>query len=79
MKAHPYAILPLDRGSKTYRVRRYRERAAMLRQIASDVIASECRDVLMGLADGYDAMAAHELAPWAEAQGFGLPEARQWT
>lgn len=79
MKAQSYAILPFKRGNQTYRIRRYRERAEMLRRIAGDVIATECRDMLMGLANAYEGMAAHELVPPADRQCFSLLEARQWT
>jgi len=78
MQIHRYAIQPFNRGSKTYRIRRYRERAEMLRQIATDVIALECRDVLVSLADAYEGM-ARELAPSHVGQFSPLREARQWT
>jgi hypothetical protein len=63
MDGRPYAIVPFDKGSKSYRVKRYRERAELLRDIAADLVARECRDVLIRVANTYQAMAAHELSP----------------
>jgi hypothetical protein len=56
----PYAIVPCDRGSPNYRVKRYRERAEELRTIADDLMHRECQDMLTRLANSYDAMADRE-------------------
>ena len=53
----PLAILPCDRGSAKYRVKRYKDRAEELRTIAADLINQECRDTLLRLANSYDQMA----------------------
>jgi hypothetical protein len=59
----PYAILPCDRGTSKYRVKRYRERAEELRTIADDLIQQECHDMMMRLANTYDDLARREEAP----------------
>ena len=53
----PLIILPCDKGSMNYRVKRYRERAEELRAIAADLISQDCRDTLVRLANSYDQMA----------------------
>jgi hypothetical protein len=53
----PYAIVPCDKGSANYRVKRYKERAEELRTIASDLLTQECHDTLISLANAYDQMA----------------------
>jgi len=57
IEPRPYAIVPFDRGSKSYRVKRYRERAEELRAIAEDLLNNECQATLMRLANTYDEMA----------------------
>ena len=59
----PYAIVPCDRGSSNYRVKRYRERAEELRTIAEDILHPECQAMLSRLANSYDAMAHREALP----------------
>jgi hypothetical protein len=59
----PYAIVPCDKGSSNYRVKRYRERAEELRTIAGDLVHRECHDMLTRLANSYDAMADREEYP----------------
>ena len=39
MDVRPYAIVPFQKASKTYRVKRYRQRAELLREIAGDLVA----------------------------------------
>ncbi|HSC19372.1 MAG TPA: hypothetical protein VLC74_10690 [Rhizomicrobium sp.] len=55
--SRPLAIVPCDKGSSTYRVKRYRERAEELRTIAADLLSQECHDTLIRLANSYDQMA----------------------
>lgn len=62
----PYAIVPCEKGSSAYRVKRYRERAEELRTIADDLRHSDCQQTLLRLANSYDQMATqaamHEIA-----------------
>jgi hypothetical protein len=58
MDSQPYTIVPFEKGSTTYRVKRYRERAEELRAIAQDLTSDGCHDTLMRLAHTYDQMAA---------------------
>ncbi|MFL6688821.1 MAG: hypothetical protein ACJ8IR_01335 [Alphaproteobacteria bacterium] len=58
MNPRPYVIVPFERGSTTYRVKRYRERAEELRAIAQDLLSDDCHHTLMRLAHTYDQMAA---------------------
>jgi hypothetical protein len=53
----PYAILPCQKGSTSYRVKRYKERAEELRTIAADLLSQECHDTLVRLATTYEQMA----------------------
>jgi hypothetical protein len=57
MQFQPFAIAPYDKGSSTYRVKRYRERAEELRSIAEDLRTDDCRATLIRLADSYEQMA----------------------
>jgi hypothetical protein len=57
MNSRPYAIVPFEKGSTSYRVKRYRERAEELRTIAQDLVSDDCQDTLMRLATTYDQMA----------------------
>jgi hypothetical protein len=59
MNSRPYAIVPFEKGSTSYRVKRYRERAEELRAIAQDLLSDDCHDTLLRLAETYDHMAAH--------------------
>lgn len=63
MDHRPYAIMPCDRGSAKYRVKRYRERAEELRTIADDLLHRECQQMLERLANTYEEMAAQEERP----------------
>jgi hypothetical protein len=58
MEPRPYAIVPFEKGSTSYRVKRYRERAEELRAIAQDLLSDDCHTTLMQLAHTYDQMAA---------------------
>jgi hypothetical protein len=58
MDTRPLAIVPFSKGSSTYRVKRYRERAEELRAIAEDLCHPECQQMLIRLATSYDEMAA---------------------
>jgi hypothetical protein len=58
MNSRPYSIVPFEKGSTTYRVKRYRERAEELRAIAQDLMSDDCHDTLMRLASTYEQMAA---------------------
>jgi hypothetical protein len=58
MSECPSLILsPFIRGPARDRVRRYRERAARLRDMAKDFSAPEWRDILLRLADSYEELA----------------------
>jgi len=50
-------ILPCEKGSSAYRVKRYRERAEELRTIAEDLSQDECQQTLLRLAKSYEQMA----------------------
>jgi hypothetical protein len=56
---HP-AIVSHAKGSSSYRVKRYRERAEQLRSIADDLLHHEIQAALLKLANAYDAMADPE-------------------
>ena len=59
----PYGVVPCSKGTATYRVKRYRERAEELRTIADDLLHRECHQMMMRLANTYDEMAEREAAP----------------
>ena len=59
MLSRPLAIAPFSKGSPSYRVKRYRERAEELRAIAEDLCHDECQNILLRLATSYDEMAVH--------------------
>ena len=63
-----YAILPCEKGSSAYRVKRYRERAEELRTIADDLLHDECQQTLLRLATSYEQMAA-QAASLQEVRG----------
>lgn len=58
MSECPSVISPFIRGPAAYRVKRYRERAESLRAMAQDLAAQEWRDILLRLADSYEALAS---------------------
>ena len=55
---NPYAIAPFSKGTTTYRIKRYLDRAEELRVIARDMYDLECQRMLIGLAVSYEQMAA---------------------
>lgn len=57
-----YGIVPCDKGSSAYRVKRYRERAEELRTIADDLRHSDCQQTLLRLANSYEQMATQAAA-----------------
>lgn len=57
MNTAPFEIRPFDKGSTSYRVKRYRERAEELRAIAQDLKSDECQNMLVRLANSYEQMA----------------------
>jgi hypothetical protein len=57
MLSRPLVISPFTKGSPSYRVKRYRERAEELRAIAEDLCHDECQNILRRLASSYDTMA----------------------
>jgi hypothetical protein len=59
----PHGIVPCNKGSAKYRVKRYRERAEELRSIADDMLHPECQSLVSRLAASYEAMADHEERP----------------
>ena len=61
-KDRSYVIAPCEKGSSTYRVKRYRERAEELRTIADDLRHSDCQQTLLRLASSYDQMATQAAA-----------------
>lgn len=63
MGSPAYGIAPFEKGSTTYRVKRYRERAEELRAIAQDLLSDDCHDTLMRLAHTYDQMASQAEVP----------------
>jgi hypothetical protein len=58
MRESPYAVAAFNKGSSTYRAKRYRERADQLRSIAQDLVLNDLQPVLMKLARSYEDMAA---------------------
>ena len=61
-QGQPYSIMPCDKGSSSYRVKRYRERAEELRTIADDLLHRECQQTLLRLASSYDDLATQAAA-----------------
>jgi hypothetical protein len=53
----PYAIIPFSKGTSSYRIKRYMDRAEDLRTIASEICDPDCREILLGLATSYEHMA----------------------
>ena len=54
----PYLIAPFTKGTATYRIKRYLDRAEELRTIAAEMCDTECQRMLLGLAVSYERMAA---------------------
>jgi hypothetical protein len=57
MDVWPFAIIPCNKGSIAYRVKRYRDRADRLRSIAEEVASKPERDTLLRLANTYEELA----------------------
>ena len=60
MDTRPLAVVPFDKGTKAYRLKRYRQRAEWLRDIAEDLVACDCREMILKLANTYETLAAQE-------------------
>ena len=57
MDERPYGVVPFTEGPISYRIKRYRERAEVLRSIAEDLFGERERRLLMKLAVTYEEMA----------------------
>ena len=57
MDNRPYGILPCTEPSLGGRVKRYRERAETLREIADEIVVEPVQKILLQVANTYDVMA----------------------
>jgi enterochelin esterase-like enzyme len=62
MEVRPLAVVPFDKGTRAYRLKRYYRRAELLRDIAEDLVPCDCREMILKLANTYQALAAQESA-----------------
>ena len=62
MELSSFAVTPCDRGSSSYRVKRYRQRAEELRTIAEDLKTDGARETLIRIAESYEQMAVQAAA-----------------
>lgn len=49
MDMRPLAVVPFDKGTKAHRLKRHRQRAEWLGDIAEDLIACDCREMILKL------------------------------
>jgi hypothetical protein len=57
METRPYGILPCTEGPIGYKVKRYRERAESLRDIADELVSESLRKTILKIANTYECMA----------------------